>query len=148
GSKVFASSWSSSAPARSQSAAQLSNLLHEKDPRNPALLEVGSERYLSLVVPVEAHLGQPLYALIQGSYDRAVAHLHILQWRIAIIGAVALAGALLTGIILAGGITGPVRTLVRSMQEVLHGNLKHRTHVERNDEIGFLARSFNEMVGG
>jgi len=148
GSKVFASSWSSSAQARLQSPAQLSALLRERDPRNPARLTIGNESYLSLVVPIGAHLSQPLYALIQGSYDKALAPLHALQWRIAIIGAAALAGTLLTGIILAGGITGPVRTLVKSMHEIVRGNLHHRTRIDRNDEIGFLARSFNEMVDG
>jgi len=147
-SKVFASSWAASSQARSQSPIQLAGLLRQKDPRTPALLPIGAERYLSLVVPIDSHLPQPLYALVQGSYDKALAPLHALQLRITIIGAVALASALLTGIILAAGITDPVRTLVRSMHEVLRGNLKHRTRIERNDEIGFLARSFNEMVDG
>ena len=147
-SKVFASSWASSGQGRSQSAAQLPSMLRETQQRNPALLTIGAERYLSLVVPIVAHAPLPLYALIQGSYDRALAPLHALQWRIAIIGTVALAGALITGIFLAGGITGPVRLLVGAMQEILRGHLHHRIRIERNDEIGFLARSFNEMADG
>ncbi len=89
-----------------------------------------------------------MYALIQGSYDAALAPLHALQWRIAAIGALGLAGALLTGMLLARGITKPVSTLVQAMHEVLRGNLRHRAPVERKDELGFLAYSFNEMVGG
>ena len=99
-------------------------------------------------MPIEAHLSQPLYALIQGSYDAALAPLHALQWRIAIIGVLGLAGALLTGMLLARGITRPVSLLVQAMHEVLRGNLRHRAPVERQDELGFLAHSFNEMVGG
>jgi adenylate cyclase len=34
------------------------------------------------------------------------------------------------------------------MREVLKGNLRYRSKIEREDELGFLARSFNEMVGG
>jgi adenylate cyclase len=147
-SKVFASSWPSSGQNRSQSAALLPSMLRETQQHNPALLTIGGERYLSLVVPVAAHLPLPLYVLIQGSYDRALAPLHALQWRIAIIGTVALAGALITGIFLAGGITGPVRLLVGAMREILRGHLHHRIRIERNDEIGFLARSFNEMADG
>lgn len=147
-SKVFASSWPASTAGRSQFPRQLSSLLQQGQLRDPALLTVGGERYLSLVVPVGAHLSRPLYALIQGSYDRARAPLRALQGRIALIGAVALCGALLIGIVLAAGITGPVRVLVGAMREVLRGNLRHRTHIERGDEIGFLARSFNEMVDG
>ena len=34
------------------------------------------------------------------------------------------------------------------MREVLQGNLRFRARLDRLDELGFLARSFNEMVGG
>jgi len=34
------------------------------------------------------------------------------------------------------------------MREVLKGNLDQRLHVAREDEIGFLAQSFDEMVEG
>jgi adenylate cyclase len=71
-----------------------------------------------------------------------------LQWRIAMIGTIALGGALMTGVLLAGGITGPVRLLVNAMHEIPRGNLRHRIRIDRNDEIGFLSRSFNEMAEG
>jgi len=147
-SKVFASSWPSNDRGHPQSAAQLPALLLEMRRHNPQLLTIGGERYLSLIVPIDAHLAQPLYVLIQGSYDRALAPLHTLQWRIATIGTIALAGALITGILLAGGITGPVRLLVSAMHEIPRGNLRHRIQIDRNDEIGFLSRSFNEMAEG
>jgi adenylate cyclase len=56
--------------------------------------------------------------------------------------------ALLIGAGLAGGVIRPIRTLVTGMQEVLKGNLRYRSTIAREDELGFLARSFNEMVGG
>jgi adenylate cyclase len=113
-----------------------------------SLLDAGNERFLSLAVPIDAHVLQPLFALVQGSYDKALAPLFALQLRIAAIGTAALAIALLVGVGLAGGIIRPVRTLVAGMQEVLKGNLRYRSQIEREDELGFLARSFNEMVGG
>jgi len=99
-------------------------------------------------VPVAANLVQPLRALVQGSYDKALAPLHALQWRILLIGIVALTGALLVGMSLAAGNIKPVRALVGAMRRVLRGDLQHRAQIERGDEIGFLARSFNEMVAG
>jgi adenylate cyclase len=149
-SHVFASSWPTSGQhERVRSAAsQLATLSGRSDAFDPVPLQAGAERFLSLTVPIEAHLSQPLYALIQGSYDAALAPLHALQWRIGAIGTLGLAGALLTGMLLARSITRPVRTLVQAMHEVLGGNLHHRAQVERNDELGFLANSFNEMVGG
>lgn len=125
-----------------------SALLREHVVQEPFLLTFGGERYLSLVVPVEARLLQPLYAVIQGSYDKALAPLRSLQQRIVAIGAVALICALLSGIALAGGITSPVLSLVAGMREVVQGNLRFRSKIDREDEMGFLARSFNDMIGG
>jgi adenylate cyclase len=143
---VFASSW----PADSRS--RLLKLVSHLPGAGAATLArpvtMGDERFVSLVLPVAAHLPQPLYALIQGSYDKALAPLHALQWRIAAIGIAALVTALLTGLLLSGNITDPVRTLVDSMDEVARGNLRQRAPIERPDEIGFLARSFNVMVAG
>lgn len=148
-SRVYASSWTFPWRERERvGAAQLATLLHGHNDPNPAVSEIGNRRFLALVVPIEAHLPQPLYALIQGSYDDALAPLHTLQWRISSIGILALTGALLTAMLLAGRITGPVRLLVDAMHEVLRGNLQRRAHLERADELGFLARSFNEMVSG
>ena len=149
-SHLFASSWPAlERPERVRSAAaQLAALPATSNGPDPVLLQSGHERLLSLALPIEAHLSQPLYALIQGSYDAALAPLHALQWRIAAIGALGLAGALLTGMLLARSITRPVGTLVQAMREVLRGNLRHRAPVERQNELGFLASSFNEMVGG
>jgi adenylate cyclase len=113
----------------------------------PYLATIDGERFLSVAEPIAANLPQ-LRALVQGSYDRALAPLHALQWRILLIGIVALTGALLVGISLAAGIIKPVRTLVGAMHRVLRGDLRHHAQVDRGDEIGFLARSFNEMVDG
>ena len=34
------------------------------------------------------------------------------------------------------------------MREVLRGNLQQRLQMQREDEVGFLARSFDDMVAG
>lgn len=123
-------------------------LLHPDASQATHLLKAGGHRYLTRVIALPAKLSQPLYALVMGSYDAALAPLRSLQWRIAVIGAGALAIALLAGSLLAGGITSPIRSLVNGMHAVLGGNLKYRSTIERDDEIGYLAASFNEMVGG
>lgn len=145
GSHVFASSW----PAASR-AGLLALVPHQpaSAPQQLPPVTMGDERFVSLVLPVAAHLPQPLYALVQGSYDKALTPLHALQWRVAAIGMVALLTALVTGLLLAGNISGPVRALVEAMGEVARGNLTHRAPIERHDELGFLARSFNVMVRG
>jgi adenylate cyclase len=147
--RVFASSWLPATRQRFVPSGEFrAKLLAAAPADRLKLLSIGGSRFLSLVVPIEAHLSKPLYALVEGSYDEALAPLRALTWRIVIIGATALAIALLVGVGLAGGISGPVRALVTGMHEVLRGNLRYRSRIERQDEIGFLARSFNEMVDG
>lgn len=112
------------------------------------LLPLGTDRLLSILVPIDARVGEPLYALIQQSYERALAPLYALRWRVLLIGAGALLGALLVGAGLAGGIAAPLQALVTGMREVLSGNFRQRLTLRREDEIGFLAQSFNDMVAG
>jgi adenylate cyclase len=146
--QLFASSW----PRREREAlfpqGKIMPGLLRRAPGETFLLPLAGDRLLSVVVPIDARLSPPLYALVQRSYDDALAPLYTLRRRIAWIGGGALVVALFIGVGLAGGITSPVQTLVAGMREVLKGNLGHRLRVQREDEIGFLARSFNEMVGG
>ncbi len=147
--RIFASSWPAPVRDRSVPAGEhRSALLDAQAAQRTALLTVASERFLALVVPIHARLAQPLYALVQGSYDKALAPLRALQRQIAAIGSAALLIALLIGVGLARGITSPLQTLVGGMREILRGNLGYRSQIARDDEIGFLAKSFNEMVGG
>lgn len=112
------------------------------------IVPLGGERLLSLLVPIESPLTPPLFALVQQSYDRALEPLRTLRRRVAAIGGIALLGALIVGALLAGGISAPLQTLVGAMGDVLRGNFHRRLAVTREDEIGFLARSYNEMVAG
>ena len=112
------------------------------------LLPLAGERFLSIIISVPSHLPEPLYAVLQRSYDKALLPLFMLQRRLAGVGIGALLLSLLVGGTLARGITSPIQTLVTGMQEILRGRLSHRLHLTREDEIGFLARSFNEMASG
>jgi putative nucleotidyltransferase with HDIG domain len=59
------------------------------------------------------------------------------------------AAALLTlvvGTAAASFITRPVLMLVQSMRTVSAGDLHHRANIASRDEIGYLARTFNEMT--
>jgi signal transduction histidine kinase len=112
------------------------------------LAEVDGARYLTLVVPVEAEGPAPVYALLQRSYDAALAPLRVLRRRILLIGGGALIAALTLAVGFARGITAPIDTLVGGMQRILRGDLASRVPATRQDEIGFLARSFNSMSEG
>lgn len=146
--RLFASSWP---PHRWErllpSVRALPGAPHDPT-RETFLLVMDGERFLSVLVPLAARLPSPLYALIQRSYDRALRPWYTLRQRMIAVGAGAVLVALFIGSGLAGGITAPIQTLVAGMHDVLRGQLSRRLPVTREDEIGFLARSFNEMVAG
>lgn len=59
---------------------------------------------------------------------------------------VATMGAFLIGLILFRRIVDPINRLVETSTAVTQGDLDQRTGIERNDEIGTLARSFDTMT--
>jgi adenylate cyclase len=146
--RVFASSWAPDRRGAAIPSPGARSTLLGSGARTTSTFTAADERFQSLIVPVDAHLAQPLFALMQRSYGEALAPLRALQRRIVIIGIAGLLGALLIGVGLAGGIIAPLQGLVAGMREVLRGNLQYRSPIERRDELGFIAKSFNEMVDG
>ena len=146
--RVFASSWPNDRRGRVIPPPQARAALLGTRTRTKSPFTAEDERFQSLIVPVQSQLPQPLFALMQRSYDEALAPLRALRQRIIIIGTIGLLGALLIGVGLAGGIIAPLQSLVAGMREVLRGNLQYRSRIERHDELGFIAKSFNEMVDG
>ncbi|MEW6158589.1 MAG: adenylate/guanylate cyclase domain-containing protein [Verrucomicrobiota bacterium] len=71
-----------------------------------------------------------------------------LRAKIAAFGALSLAVALLLSLLLAHGLSVPIRELVRATTEVKQGNLSVTVPVRSRDELGHLADSFNEMTAG
>jgi len=155
--RAFASSWTESERARlfpdgtialAELRQRLAQNAGQSGERPAFLLTDHGERLLSVLIPIEAQLGEPLFALVQESYDRALGPLAYLPRWVALIGALGLLAALLVGGVIAEGIAAPVQALVAAMRRVLTGDFRQRLTVTREDEIGFLANSFNEMVAG
>lgn len=65
---------------------------------------------------------------------------------LALFFAVATAAVMLTGFVIARWIIRPINQLVNVSTAVAHGQLDQRTNIERPDEIGELARSFDIMT--
>jgi class 3 adenylate cyclase len=156
--RVFASSWSDAprqelfpggaiGPSALRGHLQRAAAAAQTEPAT-FLLRLPDNRLLSILIPVEARVGEPLFALVQDSYDRALGPLARLTWWVAMIGAAGVLAALVVGRLIAGGIAAPVQALVGAMRRVLTGDFRQRLAVRREDEIGFLADTFNEMVAG
>lgn len=52
----------------------------------------------------------------------------------------------ITGLLIRITVNIPVRQLIRGTSEIMNGNLFHRIPVRSTDELGVLARSFNDMT--
>jgi signal transduction histidine kinase/HAMP domain-containing protein len=59
----------------------------------------------------------------------------------------AMAGVIFIGVLISQRITLPLSRLVRTSRAVAEGDLGQRTGIVRNDEIGILAETFDEMTG-
>jgi signal transduction histidine kinase len=69
------------------------------------------------------------------------------QWPLTILTLVLMLAIIGLGIFIARQITRPLQELVSTAQAVSSGDLARRSHVIANDEVGILARSFNDMTG-
>jgi class 3 adenylate cyclase len=80
--------------------------------------------------------------------DEVLEPLERIQRALIIAGAFALGLAIVLGILLSRGLSGPVRDLVRATARVASGNYGVRVPVRSTDEIGQLAVAFNTMTEG
>ena len=102
--------------------------------------------YVSLIRPIpdSDSSGARLYAM-QRAFDPEIQFLDRMQKNLLLVALVALAAAVVTGLMLSSRITRPIRQLVRAAQEMQRGDYDHPVEVRSKDEIGFLADRFREM---
>ena len=102
--------------------------------------------YLDFSVPVLArtkHVGAVRLGITRSSLQRA---LDPEKRRIIAIAAVAVAAAMLGTVLLVGWLTRPLPMLAAAARDIGRGKLDTRVEWKSRDEIGSLARSFNEMA--
>lgn len=67
-------------------------------------------------------------------------------WKIAFLAMAALGGVFVAGVWVARSIAHPLGRLLHSTHALQRRELGHRAHVDRRDEVGELAGSFNQMA--
>lgn len=102
---------------------------------------VEGEEYLSIL----GHLEGGSEYLIQYSLDGALTLWKTMERTLIIMGIVILGIAALSSFFGAARISRPLRALVNGTQQLAAGDLSYRIGVESRDEMGQLARSFNDM---
>lgn len=113
---------------------------------DPFPVVLDGERYTALAVPTAP--GVPLVALTLQSRDQALAPYRLIQGGLIVLGLFALAAGVGGSALLARSITRPVGQLVEGTRAVASGNYDFALPVERADELGDLAASFNTMTRG
>ena len=104
--------------------------------------------YLSRVLSLNGSGGEAVWAILQSSSAQALEPYGVLRKHLAAITLLSLALSLFGALLLARGVTQPVRTLAAAARRIGRGDYLDLVEVKRNDEIGELADVFNSMQLG
>lgn len=107
-------------------------------------LEADGASYLAIAFPLPG-AGPGQHVVMQRASDPETLFRDQIRRDLGLLALVAVAGALITGVLLAGSIVHPLRQLVRGAQEMQRGNYAHPVRVRGGDELGYLAERFVEM---
>jgi diguanylate cyclase (GGDEF)-like protein len=108
-------------------------------------LRLGSHSYQSLLRPLETADGSTVEALLQRSFVEAEAPLRRLEVQIFALSAGALGLAIVAAILLARGVTRPLRRLAEAARRIGAGDYSTPVEAPRDDEMAQLAAAFDRM---
>ena len=106
---------------------------------------VAGERVAASAVPIEAADGTQAVAVLSSPLDDVEDNVALIRRQILIAGAIAIAAAGLIGFWAAGAVSRRLRRLRGAAEQVARGDFSQPIPIESRDELGQLARSFNEM---
>ncbi|MGH8028754.1 MAG: diguanylate cyclase domain-containing protein, partial [Arenimonas sp.] len=117
--------------------------------RTSAVTEVtlDGHRWLVRALPL-GEAGAAGSVLLKSPLDAALAPYFDLRNRLATLSILALAAALLGGLVLARGVARPVEALASAARRVEQGDYQATVSVETRDEMHDLAQAFNNMQRG
>jgi class 3 adenylate cyclase len=109
-------------------------------------LVVAGEHYRGLTLASSDPDGPLVVSLL--SRDQALAPYRRIQNGLLALGAIAVCVGVLGSALMARSITDPIGRLREGTHQVAAGNYEFRIEVDRGDELGELATSFNQMTDG
>lgn len=131
-----------------QAVSQLTLASSALSPGTPRLLRVGNDDYFTLWQPLrnvdDSHVG----AMLQFSRELALHTYQTLKRELMLIALLSLAASLFGGLWLSRHVTRPVSKLAVAVRRIEQGNYETDVGVDREDELGALADSFNRMQRG
>jgi eukaryotic-like serine/threonine-protein kinase len=110
-------------------------------------LDLGGERHVAVLVPLKAATGETVGSMLAlRSLAVEMAAFRKFRTSLLLVSGVGMALALLLAYFTATRITGPVRRLVGLVERARDGSYAGKVSVGTSDEIGALARSFNQLI--
>jgi serine/threonine-protein kinase len=110
-------------------------------------LDLGGERHVAVMVPLKAATGEVVGSVLAlRSLAVEMAAFRKFRTSLLLVSGVGMVAALLLAYLAATRITGPVRRLVGLVERARDGSYAGKVAVGTSDEIGALARSFNQLV--
>jgi signal transduction histidine kinase len=114
------------------------------DEENPQIREFSIEGNMYLGIPFFL-TDSIAYLIVKSIQDELNATLSPLRRGLLLISVFVLALAVLTGSIISRSIGKPIEKLVEGTKEISKGKYGYRSDINSKDELGFLARKFDEM---
>lgn len=119
------------------------------EPRDDFILEIHDIPHRVFYTALnEGSLLPTAYKIGLYSWEGALKAQAELRTQILGFSAAALVGALVVSLLLAHGLSVPIRELVGGTEQISRGNFGVQVPVRSKDDLGQLARSFNEMAAG
>lgn len=111
-------------------------------------LSLAGERFLSEDIVLSQGANFSVIALVHRSLDDALAGFDQLDGRILLIASVGLIASLIGALLLARSLSGPVNALAQAAERVGRGDYQTPIELDRDDELGSLAKALNQMQRG
>src|SRR5262245_14383553 len=113
----------------------------------PFQLDLGSERYVAVAVPLKAATGGAVGSVLAlRSLAEEMADFRQFRTSLMLASLVVMVVALAVAMLVASRVTGPVRRLVTVVDRAREGKYSGKVAVETSDEIGALAQTFNHLL--
>lgn len=107
--------------------------------------EFSGQRYLNEQLVLATGQHYQVQAFLHSSLDQALVAFKPLDQRVLLIAVCALIASLVGALLLARSISRPVRELARVAERVGQGDYQGSVNLQRGDELGVLAKTFEKM---
>lgn len=106
---------------------------------------INGEQYLLQLIHLSDDVGVLLYRSLPKELEPFIGPLRITML---VLLSISILAASIGAVWISGTVTGPVRTLVEGVRRISSGDYGHTVKIDQSDEIGELAKSFNDMTKG